>query len=410
MKPVTLYAAQVSLYSGKTRSYLRYKGIPFNEVLPSQHVLQQIIKPRTGLAMIPVVITADDHAVQDTSSIIDFFEAQVPERPVMPAGPVQRLVAHLIELYADEWLLLPAMHYRWAYPRHHAWMILREFGAMFAPNRPKWMQPIFGLPVFVYFGLGHGRVLGIDRHTRGAIEAGYERFLAAFDAHLAVHPYVLGGHPTLADFGLMAPLYAHLYRDPYSGRLMKRLAPRVADWVERMNAPEAQTFGPLVPDDHIPDTLLPILTHAFTEQWPVIADTWAAVTAPDAAHPDGRLPRFVGRHRFRVGDAHSTRAIQSYTAWMSQRSFAAYSALDGEERVRADTLLDQLGGDAVKVPPKVELTRKMGKVFRGSDQRTRCGNRPNSCDDFGQEETSARTSDTAHSLMGTSHNPTPRPL
>jgi glutathione S-transferase len=295
-----LYGAEVSLYSGKARAYLCYKQVPFEERLPTASVIRDVIVPRTGLAMVPVVIDDDDVAVGDTSVIIDHFEAKVPERPVIPSTPRQRFVSHALELYADEWLLLPAMHYRWAYPRHHAWFVLREFGALVAPDRPRWQQPLVGLPVFLYFGLGHGRVLGIDRRTRREIERTYERFLGWFDAHLAVHPYVLGGRPTLADFGLLAPLYAHLYRDPYSGQLMRRLAPRVADWVERMNAPEAQVFGDLVSDDQIPETLLPLLRHAFEEHWAVIDDTWAAIEAWIEANPDARkLPRFVGRHAFR---------------------------------------------------------------------------------------------------------------
>ncbi len=364
MQPVTLYAAEVSLYSGKTRAYLRYKRIPFIEVLPSRQVVKEVLVPRTGVGMVPVVITADDEAVGDTSAIIDFFEERTPTRPVIPEGPVQHLVAHLIELFADEWLVLPAMHYRWAYPRHHAWFILKEFGQLFAPSQPRWIQPLMGMPLFLYFGLGHGRVLGIDRRTRSAIEETYLTFLDAFDAHLAIHPYVLGGHPTLADFGLMAPLYAHLYRDPYSGKLMKTRAPRVADWVERMNTPDSQSFGPLVPDDGIPETLYPLLRHAFSEQWPVIRDTWRAVSEPDAVRSDGRLPRFVGRHSFRIAGAQSTRAIQSYTAWMSQRSLSAYRDLLGPDRQRADALLDAVGGQTLRNPAPVTLSRQRGKVYR----------------------------------------------
>lgn len=364
MQPVTLYAAEVSLYSGKARAYLRYKRIPFVEVLPSRQIMKNVLVPRTGVAMVPVVITADDEAVGDTSAIIDFFEERTPARPVIPEGPVQRLVAHLIELFADEWLLLPAMHYRWAYPRHHGWFILKEFGQLFAPDKPRWIQPLMGLPVFLYFGLGHGKVLGIDRRTRSAIEETYLSFLDAFNDHLAVHPYVLGAHPTLADFGLMAPLYAHLYRDPYSGRLMKKRAPRVADWVERMNTPDEQSFGPLVPNDGIPETLYPLLKHAFSEQWPVIRDTWRAVSEPNAVRGDGRLPRFVGRHSFRVGDAQSTRAIQSYTAWMSQRSLSAYQSLLGPDKQRAEALLDAVGGQTLREPAPVSLFRQRGKVYR----------------------------------------------
>ncbi len=60
---------EVSLYSGKTRAYLRYKDIPFEEVLSSADVYKDIIVPRTGVQYIPVLITLDDIAIQDTTEI-----------------------------------------------------------------------------------------------------------------------------------------------------------------------------------------------------------------------------------------------------------------------------------------------------------------------------------------------------
>jgi hypothetical protein len=45
-----LYATEFSLYSGKIRSYLRYKRILFDEVLSSLKVYRNIIIPETGVA------------------------------------------------------------------------------------------------------------------------------------------------------------------------------------------------------------------------------------------------------------------------------------------------------------------------------------------------------------------------
>ena len=358
-----LYAAQVSLYSGKARAYLRYKQVPFEEILPSREVIEQILKPRTGVRMIPVLITPEDEAIQDTTVIIDRVEATHPARSVVPETPKQRFVSQLVELYADEWLLMPAMHYRWAYPRHHLLFIASEFGQLFKPEWPEWSHLFAGLPLVVYFGLGHGPVLGIDRHTRGAIEETYEAFLAGFDKHLEEHRYLLGDRPTVGDFGLMAPLYAHLYRDPYSGRLMKRLAPRVHDWVERMNAPEDQTFGALLSDDAIPETLAPMLEHALGEHLPIVRDTWDKMERW-ASENQGEdiFPRFVGRHAFGIGSARSTRTVQTYTAWMSQRTFDAWHALDASDR---QELADLVGEDLLKTldfERPFDLGRHRGRI------------------------------------------------
>ena len=52
-----LYGAEFSLYSGKARCYLRYKQVPFDEVLSSLSVYKQTIIPNTGVRFIPVVDT-----------------------------------------------------------------------------------------------------------------------------------------------------------------------------------------------------------------------------------------------------------------------------------------------------------------------------------------------------------------
>ena len=68
----------------------------------------------------------------------------------------------------------------------------------------------------------------------------------------------MGGRPSIADCGFMAPLFAHLARDPVPATLMKNIAPNVYRWTERMNTPgiadgefhdRAETYPP---DDEIP--------------------------------------------------------------------------------------------------------------------------------------------------------------
>lgn len=76
--------------------------------------------------------------------------------------------------------------------------------------------------------------LGVSEETAPAIEAQFAELLQALQAHLAQHRFLLGGRASLADVALMGPLYAHLFRDPVPGRLLKTQAPLVADWIERL--------------------------------------------------------------------------------------------------------------------------------------------------------------------------------
>jgi glutathione S-transferase len=358
-----LFAAEVSMYSGKARAYLRYKGIPFEEVLCTRRVIRDVVKPRTGLAMVPVLITDDDVAVQDTTAIIDHMEARYPERSVYPSTPKQRLVALLMEVYGDEWLMMPGMHYRWHYKRQNLRFILAEFGRLFSPTVATIAPAVAGIPIALYFGGAYGPVLGIGKHNRAAIERWYEAFLDAFDAHLAHTPYLLGDRPCVGDFGFMAPLYAHLYRDPYPGAMMRRRAPRVADWVERMNATEPKV-GDYLPDDTIPETLTPILRMMFDEHLPVLSDTLHRVAQWVEAHPHAtKVPRFVGRHTFHIGGVPSERQVQSFSQWMVQRPLDHLASLPDEEREAVERWLTTVGGEALAT------LRVRARLARGPDNR-----------------------------------------
>jgi len=135
----TLYGAPMSMYTGKTRAYLRFKQIPFNEVFSSFRVYKKIIVPKTGVQFIPVVETPDGDFVQDTSVIMDVLENKFAQRSVVPSSPQQTLVSALFEMWADEWLLLPAMHYRWNHDNFP--FIYEEFGKVVL-SAPLWARKL----------------------------------------------------------------------------------------------------------------------------------------------------------------------------------------------------------------------------------------------------------------------------
>lgn len=335
-----LLGAECSYYTGKARAYLRYKGIPFREVVASREVYKNVILPRTGVSMIPVLISDDDIAVQDTTEIIDFLEERYPEAPVYPDTPVQRLVALLFEVYGDEWLVIPAMHYRWSFPENRDFAI-GEFGRLSSPGESPEKQLEIGEHVAKPFA-GALPVLGVNEESAAGIEKSYLDFLRDFDTHLADHDFLLGSKPSIGDFGLYGPLYAHLYRDPYSGRLMKEEAPRVAAWVERMQNPQVRA-GSFLPDDQVPATLEPMLKRMFEEQGAVLQNTIAAVAAW-AGENEGQLPRALGMHDYRIGGITAQRMIFPFNLWMWQRPFDQYHGMEAASRERADELLRRTGG------------------------------------------------------------------
>ena len=330
-----LYGAAISLYTGKARAYLRYRNVPYVEEPGDPEIFE-----RVGFRMIPVLHTPDDELIQDTTVIIDHLEATFAGPSVYPDGPVQRLIALLFEVYGDEWLVIPAMHYRWAYNLD---FILEEFGKMRLPDASPEAQRELGAEISAPFR-GSLPFLGITDDTIAGIESAYETLLRQLNEHFADHQFLLGSRPSIGDYGLMGPLYAHNYRDPWSGDQMRRIAPNVARWVGSMNTP-APNSGRFLANDEVPRTLLPLLEVMFAESMPALFATLDANAAWIDANPDAEeLPRAVGEHEFTIGGMRGTRMIRAYSQWMLQRPLNHYQSLTGKHRERADRLLDSVGG------------------------------------------------------------------
>ena len=201
-------------------------------------------------------------------------------------------------------------------------------------------------------------------HSRAALEQSYLALLAELDRHFAEHDFLLGGRPSIGDYGLIGPLYAHLYRDPASGRLMREKAPQVAAWVERMIDPPAA--GDFLPDDELPLTLLPVLQRMFTEQVPVLQETARQLQQWADANPDTpEIPRAIGSLRYRVGDTQEERLVFPYNLWMWQRALDHYAEMDDQARQTVTALLGEQAAAALATPLPVRVRRENNRLVRG---------------------------------------------
>jgi len=357
----TLYGGELSLFTGKARAYMRYKGLNWEEKLATTAVYRDIIVPQVGAPIVPVLETASGEHVQDTTDIIDFLEARHPQVSVYPSTPVQKLVALLLELYGDEWLVIPAMHYRWSVLDRQHDFIMSEFGKMSAPEATFEEQVALGEKRSAPFR-GMIGILGITDGTKDGIEKAYREFLLQLDKHFTEYDFLLGSRPSIGDFGLMGPLYAHLGRDPVPKGLMQDIAPNVYAWVARMNNP-VPLSGDFLPGDQIPETLLPILQTLCRDQLPDILDVVKHNAEWLVQNPGGNLPRALGMHSFTYGEATGQRFISSYGQWMFQRPLEFYQQLNGEGRQRADELLRFIGGfDALNTQISRRVKRKPGQL------------------------------------------------
>lgn len=342
-----LIGAEISYYTGKVRAYLRYKGIDFEEIPATREVYRDVILPRTGVRFIPVLIADDDVAVQDSTAIIELLESRYPQ-PTILAGAVQQLVALLLEVYGDEWLIIPAMHYRWNL-RENREFAIGEFGRLSAPNAKPAEQLSIGEKLSRPFA-GALPTLGVTQSMVSAIEASYLAFLQEFSTHLHRHPFLLGERPSMGDFSLFGPLYAHLYRDPASGRLMQEQAPFVAAWVERMNQPDPPG-GEFLGDDQIPASLLPLLRRMFAEQGPVLLSTIYQMELWAKGRIERSVPRAIGTHDYRLGETVGHRSVIPFNLWRWQKVHDHYHSLAPSDRERADAVLRECGGMTLMQAP-----------------------------------------------------------
>ncbi len=343
MRELRLYASPASLYSGKARSYLIKAGIPYRETSPGDAHFREQVLQEAGAFSMPTIETADGRVVRDSTRIIDHFEAR--ESRFAPQLPRQSVLSLLFDLIGSEGLLRPAMHYRWNFPAANEAFIKRHF-EMIAPE---------GLDATQMAEAGMQRMrqagvaFGVTSENFAGIESLYESFLDLLDAHFAASGYLLGGKPSIGDFGLIAPLYAHLGRDPYSVRLMQTKAIHVFRWVERMNRPELDTGELKQQDDdyragdEIPDTLVSVLQHIakdFVPETLAAAESinrWLRANPPDAGAP---IPRAVSvRAEFEVEGLTIKAIAQPYRFFLLKRVQDRVVALDEQARKAVDDLL-----------------------------------------------------------------------
>lgn len=360
----TLWGGALSLFTGKVRSYLIKKGIPYREFYAGHPDFQSRIRPIVRLGVIPVLETPQGEVLQDSTEIIDFMERRLPERAMIPVSPVQRVVAWLLDAYGAEHLILPAMHYRWAEPylSEQRSFLSAEFGRVSYLGNDRQARNAAGARMIDYFS-GMYLAIGGSPEAAPAIEGVYLELLELLDIHFQHVPYLLGGHPSIADFGLMAPLFAHLGRDPAPARIMALRAPNVARWVERMNLaviPDAEypDIAPAFPaDDALPRTLEPVLEMLFRDWTAELQANAACYHAWLAAHPDLPAGQFLdtdakrrvhptlGPIEFKLRGVTIRRSSAPQMLWHFDKAAALARELDGEARTRFAALLRRIGGE-----------------------------------------------------------------
>jgi glutathione S-transferase len=363
-KRYTLWGTPHSLYTGKVRSYLIKKQAPFDEIPASDPRFLGEVIAQVGHMVIPVAETPDGILLQDSTVIIEHCEAALDGPNLRPQGPIQNVVAQIIDAFGSNYLTPLAMHYRWTYRDRQDLFLQAEF-ARAIPTAIPYENRLATATMLMEKFAGFLPNLGVTPVTIPAMEDSYRELLAVLETHFRAHPYLLGGCPSVADFGMMAPLYAHLARDPVPALLMRTTAPAVARWTERMNRAEipdrdyADPGGAFPDNDAIPETLEAVLKVIFAQWGPGLTedaahfDRWVTGLADPAPGTlvslDGtrQVHPHIGRISYPWRGITMERASHPHSLWHMSRAQNSARALSDDTAIRLASLLERTGGTAM---------------------------------------------------------------
>jgi len=344
-----LYGATCSLYTGKARAYLIKQKIPYRELIPNTEHYYNKVLPAVHRWMMPTIELPDNTFIQDGTIIIEHFENQPDIVSTLPITPKQKIVSLLFDVIGMEGLLRPAMHYRWNFPDDNDRYMQQNFAALSPPGTE---DPMKAAEEGMERMRAAGRDFGAVTETLPVIEEVFMELLDLLDKHFALVPYLLGGKPSIGDFGLIAPFFGHLSRDPYPSSMMKKQAHRVFRWTERMNRTESdmpefpeqkETF---LENDEIPDTLKGVLKKIGEDLVPEskaaaeCINQWLAENNPA---PGDTVKRGVGFGKFELRGTRISALAQPWRFFLLARIQKAFNELEDNAREEVGAFMQGLG-------------------------------------------------------------------
>ena len=223
-----------SPYTRKLRAAARFRRLPFRFVVAGTKEANAL--PQRSLPLLPYIVAPDaDGALTqvqaDSTPILDFLEAEYPQRRLRPADGALRFLDLLIEDYGDEWLSKCMFHYRWSQAPD------TERASAYLPYTTAiQLAPDLGARAAAAFAarqISRIGVVGSNAMTGPVIEASWRRFLEVFDAHIQNQPFLLGHRPGAGDFACYGQMTMLVITDPTPSAVAFEVSPRAYAWTER---------------------------------------------------------------------------------------------------------------------------------------------------------------------------------
>ncbi|MGY6536532.1 MAG: glutathione S-transferase family protein [Pararhodobacter sp.] len=297
-QPYRLLGGPGSPYSLKMRAALRYRHIPHRWVVPTGYLASEGSElAKAGKRMIPVLQFPEDGSYHaDTTPLIYALEKRHPgQRSLIPDDPADAFLAHLIEDFADEFLVNVLFLFRWTAPEDLA----------FSPRRQLqgWLgtMPEAEFEAFVARFMERQQkqipLAGGGPGNKPMLERLYRELLAAIERLVTQSRYLFGSRPSLAEIGLFGQM-SQLAIDWSPSLITKSAAPRAFQWIQDLDDASGIDGAWRNPDDALFDGTKDVLGLVLRAYRPYSLAAAAAIRAGDKATSceiDGTPFPFVAR-------------------------------------------------------------------------------------------------------------------
>ena len=261
-----LWGSEHSLFTRKLQAMLNYLDVDYEFCLKTEDARADV-ENRLGTHFIPGLQTPEGWFVHDTTPIGLMLDAKYPQRQIVPATPVQRIAAHLLEDWSDEWFGRYAISSRWCYPHNIEHVALGFYAnaigkfvseGLTVEEQATAVQTITA--VRDNFGLRACANRGCGPDQAAAVKADFQSLMTHVDAHYQQHQFLLGDRASLGDFTFAGLFKAHMAADPEPRAWVEASAPRLLDAMERVFQARSDDGGYLA-NDELPTTLEPLFEH-----------------------------------------------------------------------------------------------------------------------------------------------------
>ena len=250
-----LLGLEASPYTMKVKSYLTFKGIPFDWVIRSINN-EKLFQDHAKVQLIPLIFFPSGEVMHDSTLIIERLEKEYSNNSIHPKDPALWFLSCLFEEFGDEWCNKLMFFQRWFYAADAKATSLR-----LANDRlhGKWWRPLARpiiahllkrrmVPRLVYSGANETNI--------PQLKQSFKNLTALLETHFQSRTYLLGERPSFGDFGLWCNLY-EAWTDPTANAYLEANTPKLVTYIKRMLAPKIE--GDFETLEMLEPTLKPIL-------------------------------------------------------------------------------------------------------------------------------------------------------